>query len=342
MQSAFKSLAPVCVALLALLIAGPFLLSIFGLILLSSYTAMAVAVLGLAFVWGTVGLLSLGHAAFFGLGSYTYAIVAVNLQDSTPAILAASVVPAVFAAILGFFLIWGLIAEISFAVITLCVTLVLYSFTTSTADPAYHIGSVHLGGFNGIAAVPPLNWPGAATSYLSVEAGYCVAMAILLFTYLALRLLQCSTAGRIMVAVRESERRAMLLGYDPRPYKLLGFVVSASVAGLGGALLTGFSGYVGPSVFALDQASQFILCVIAGGLGTLAGPMVACFVLMYLATVLGSSGMSTNLVFGAIIMGFVLLAPNGMLPALQRLWQFKPAGRTSRSPAVGLRKWGWK
>ena len=91
-----------------------------------------------------------------------------------------------------------------------------------------------------------------------------------------------------MVAIRESELRSELLGYDVRLYKMLGFTVSAAVAGLAGCLFTAVNGYVGPSAFDLNQASQFLLWVIAGGLGTLAGPVIASFVFQYLQTYLGA------------------------------------------------------
>ncbi len=86
--------------LVVLAAVGPFLLSQFNLLQLSSFAAMGLATLGLALAWGYVGILSFGHA-FFGLGAYAYAIAAINFGDSTLAILLAVLLPAAFALLLG-------------------------------------------------------------------------------------------------------------------------------------------------------------------------------------------------------------------------------------------------
>lgn len=295
---------------------GPSVFEMFGLVQISSFAAMALAVLGLAFVWGLLGVLSLGHAAFFGLGAYAYAITVINLNESSLAVAAAIALPALFSVVLGYFLFFGRVSDVYLGVITLCVTLVLYNFTSSTADPSYRIGAAPLGGFNGITAVPPLNWPGDAEQMLEVETMFRLCLIVLALVYAALVALRRSSIGRIMVAVRESELRSELLGYDVRLYKMLGFTVSAAVAGLAGALFTAVNGYVGPTAFDLNQASQFLLWVIAGGLGSLAGPVIMSFVFQYLSTTLGTTGVNTDLVFGTIIMLFVLLKLRERLPAL--------------------------
>jgi branched-chain amino acid transport system permease protein len=254
-------------------------------------------------------------------------------------VVAAIAVPALFSVILGYFLFFGRVSDVYLGVITLCVTLVLYNFTSSTADPSYHIGAAPLGGFNGITAVPPLNWPGDAEQILEVETTFRICLIVLALVYAALVALRRSSVGRIMVAVRESELRSELLGYDVRLYKMLGFTVSAAVAGLAGALFTAVNGYVGPSAFDLNQASQFLLWVIAGGLGSLAGPVIASFVFQYLSAYLGTTGVNTDLVFGAIIMLFVLLKLRERLPALWgRVLRFrKPAPRVQAfTPSAGV------
>ena len=297
---------------------GPFLLSQFNLLQLSSFAAMGLATLGLALAWGYVGILSFGHAAFFGLGAYAYAIAAINFGDSTLAIFLAILVPAAFSLLLGHFLFFGRVGDVYLAVITLCVTLILFSFTNSTADPWYRIGAATLGGFNGIDAVPPLNWPGTPDASLLPADMFRLCFLVLALTYYLIGRLLRSDTGRILIAIRENELRSELVGYDVRLYKLFAFVVSAAVAGLGGCLFTANNGYVGPTVFDINQASEFLLWVIAGGLGTLAGPMIASFGFQYLQTFLGTNQvLNTSLVFGAIIIFFVLLVPRGILPSLR-------------------------
>ncbi len=303
--------------LLLLAVAGPLGLSQFELLQLSTFGAMALATLGLALAWGYVGILSFGHAAFFGLGAYAYAITTINLGDSTLALPAAIALPALFSLFLGYFLFFGRVGDVYLAVITLCVTLILFSFMNSTADPSYHIGSALLGGFNGIDAVPPLNRPGDADAPLSPSEMFRLCFVALAAVYYVIQRLLRSTAGRIMVAVRENELRSELIGYDVRLYKMAAFTTSAAIAGLAGCLFTANNGYVGPTVFDINQAAQFLLWVIAGGLGTLAGPLLASFAFQYLQTFLGTNQLlNTSLVFGAIIIFFVLMVPRGLLPAL--------------------------
>ncbi len=298
---------------------GPTLVEPFELVRLSSFATLAIAVLGLAFVWGVLGVLSLGHTAFFGLGAYAYALAAPNLGDSTPALVLAVIIPVAFSLALGYFLFYSRLADVYLGVITLCVSLIFFSFTTSTADPSYRIGDVPIGGFNGISAVLPLNSPGAPDEYLSIEATFRVCLLVLAILYALLAIARASNLGRIMAGIRESELRSELLGYDIRFYKLLGFAIGAAVGGLGGGLFAAVGGYVGPTVFNLAQASQFLLWVIAGGLGTLAGPLMASFGFQFLGNWLGANQiLNTDLVFGATTLPFVLLAPDGLLPMLRR------------------------
>ena len=127
--------------------------------------------------------------------------------------------------------------DVYLAVITLCVTLILFSFMNSTADPWYRIGAATLGGFNGIDAVPPLNWPGKPDASLLPADMFRLCFVALAVTYYLIGRLLRSDAGRILIAIRENELRSELVGYDVRLYKLFAFVVSAAVAGLGGACL---------------------------------------------------------------------------------------------------------
>lgn len=331
------------VLLAALSVAGPFLLSPFGLVQVSTFAAMALATLGLALAWGYLGILSFGHAAFFGVGAYAYAIAVINFGDSALAIPLAVAASACLALLLGYFLFWGRVGDVYLAVITLCATLILFSFMNSTADPSYRIGEAPLGGFNGITAVPPLNWPGRPDEPLSPEDMFRLCLTVLAVAYWLLGVLLRSATGRIMVSIRENELRGELLGYDVRRYKLLGLTISAAVAGLAGCLFTANNGYVGPTAFDLNQASQFLLWVVAGGLGTLAGPLIASFGFQYLQTFLGTSqALNTFLVFGAIIIFFVLLVPRGILPTVRAaalaVWRLAMARRPKAAARRPLEK----
>src|SRR5690348_938741 len=126
---------------------------------LTVYMIMAILALSLALIWGYGGILCFGQSAFFGLGAYTYAITMFNMGESTVPFLLAILLPAAFAALLGYFMFYGRISDVYLGVITLTVTLILFNSVNSTAGPEFHIGAARLGGFNGIPGIPPLNLP---------------------------------------------------------------------------------------------------------------------------------------------------------------------------------------
>ena len=107
---------------------------------LTVYMIMAILALSLALIWGYGGILCFGQSAFFGLGAYTYAIAMFNIGESTIPLLLAIILPAAFAALLGYFMFYGRISDVYLGVITLTVTLILFNSVNSTAGPEFHIG----------------------------------------------------------------------------------------------------------------------------------------------------------------------------------------------------------
>jgi branched-chain amino acid transport system permease protein len=333
---------------LAALIGLPYWLELSALLDATVYIIMAILALSLALVWGYGGILCFGQSAFFGLGAYAYAIAMFNMGESTAPFLLAIALPAAFAALLGYFMFYGRISDVYLGVITLTVTLILFNSVNSTAGPEYHIGVARLGGFNGIPSIPPLNIPGDRDAPLDLYGMFYLSMGLLMATYFGLRWLLVSRFGRVIVAIRENERRAEFLGYDARLYKLLIFTISGGVAGLAGCLFANWGAFVSPTIFGLAQSAQIIIWVIVGGRGTLIGPVVGCIGIQWLTAYLGSTqAVSTaglkaslaqvvgpgaadalaaifgvvdlsnaNLVLGAVLLAFVLLAPKGVMPSL--------------------------
>src|SRR6201987_131510 len=141
---------------------------------------MAILALSLALIWGYGGLLFFGQSAFCGLGAYTYAIAMFNIGESTLPFLFAIIVPAAFAALLGYFMFYGRVSDVYLGVITLTVTLLLFNSVNSTAGPEFHIGAARLGGFNGIPGIPPLNLPGNKGAAIDLEGMFYLSTASLL------------------------------------------------------------------------------------------------------------------------------------------------------------------
>jgi ABC-type branched-subunit amino acid transport system permease subunit len=303
---------------LILLVGLPQVLDLFGIVQMTVFTAMAMFALSQGFLWGYGGIMSFGQAAFLGIGGYAYAIAALNLGDSTIPVLIAVMTPMLFAALLGYFMFYGRISDAYIGVITLTVSVILFELINSTSGSAYHIGTAELGGFNGISSVPPLNIPGDPSSPLDPQQTWYAAMGSLIGVYVLLRVILASRFGRVIVAIRENETRAMLLGYDPRLYKLLTFVIAAGVAGLAGCLYTIWGGFISPTVFNLTMSAQVIIFVLVGGLGTLLGPILGAVGIQYLINLAGTQNIvDPNLGLGVVLVAFVLLVPQGIVPMIR-------------------------
>ncbi len=316
---------------------------------LTVYMVMAILALSLALVWGYGGILCFGQSAFFGLGAYTYAIAMFNIGESTLPLLLAILLPGAFAALLGYFMFYGRISDVYLGVITLTVTLILFNSINSTAGPEFHIGVARLGGFNGIPGIPALNMPFFKDAQIDLEGMFYLTTGSVLATYFGLRWLLASRFGRIIVGIRENERRAELLGYDPRAYKLITFSIGGALAGFAGCLFANWGNFVSPTIFGLAQSAQIIVWVIVGGRGTLIGPIVGCIGIQWLTSALGANQPSGGadgwtkllanapLILGVILIGFVLLVPKGLVPTLSDLgqsllrWRGKPI-KTNLAP----------
>ena len=295
---------------------APSVLELFAIINLTTAIALAMLALSLALIWGYGGILCFGQTAFFGVGAYAYTVAAINTGDAATAILIAVVVAVVFAAVLGYFMFYGRISDVYLAVITLTVSLILYSLIRRTSGPEYKIGDALLGGFNGVTS-PPLNLPWDRTFLLFPEHVFYVAMALLIIVYVLTAWLVRTKFGRVIVSIKENELRAELLGYDIRRYKLFIFMIGAAIAGLGGVLFCNGVGRVTPDVFSLYNSALTIIWVIVGGRGTLIGPMLGAFGIFYLVSALGTqSTINNNLILGLILIIFVLAIPKGLVPTV--------------------------
>ncbi|MDB5940994.1 MAG: leucine/isoleucine/valine transporter permease subunit [Ramlibacter sp.] len=311
------------------LIAVPWLLDDAGLVSVNVFVILSVLALSMALVWGVAGIFSFGQSVFFGLGAYSYAVLALNGLPTGWAVGGAIVLPAVAALAVGYFLFYGRISDVYLGVITLTASLILYHLVNTVSGSDFRIGEVALGGYNGMPGVPPLAWPGSGEP-LDYTAFYLASVAVLAAVYLGLRALVASRFGAVVCAIRENELRAELLGYDSRAYKLAVFVIAAAIAGLAGALHASWGGFVGPDVFSISFAAQIIIWAQVGGVALLAGPVVGCWVIQWLTTWLGTTRVAdTNLVLGVIFVAFVLLLPGGLLPRL-REWLLS---RAVREPA---------
>lgn len=321
--------------MVVLLFVLPATADLFLLLQVTFYISMIVLALSMGFIWGYGGIMCFGQSMFFGLGGYAYAIAVNNIGESTAPFFLSMAVPAAFAAILGYFMFYGRLNDVYVAVITLAVTLALYYFINSTSEEVYRIGKARLMGFNGISSIKTMNWPGNPKALLFPDEVFYLSMGLLILTYGGLHTLLRSKFGRVVVAIRENELRAELLGYDVRVYKLATFVIGATIAGLAGCLSINYKAFISPNAFHLSLAAQIIMWVLVGGVGTLLGPIIGCVALLYVSFVLGTAKViNTYFLFGLIVMVFVLVVPQGIVPTV-RDWR-DYAGRYAHALGSGL------
>ena len=330
------ALVAVGVVGIVLLIGLPFTLDLYTLLQVTLYVIFAILALSLAFIWGYGGILCFGHSVFFGLGAYAYAVGVINMGESTLPFLIAMVLPAVFAAGLGYFMFYARISDVYVGVITLTVTLIFYNVVNSTAGPQYHIGEALLGGFNGMPNVPSLNVPFQPDNTLEPAGMFTLCMAILLIVYFGLHAVLRTRFGRVLVAVRENEQRVEFLGYDSRLHKLVAFSIGGALAGLAGCLFTAWGNFVSPTAFSVAQSAQIIIWLMVGGAGTLLGPVIGAIVLSWLTLKIGTQQtVNANVVLGAILLVFVVLVPKGVAPMITE--RLVPWLLSLRRPAASTR-----
>jgi ABC-type branched-subunit amino acid transport system permease subunit len=298
---------------------------------ISKLFPLGLLAVSMGFMWGFAGMLSFGQTAFFGLGGYVYAVLALYSGHTGWPLAVAIVLPMLFALLLGYFMIYGRISDIYFSVVTLVVTLILEKAIRSTSGDQYTVLGVRLNGQNGIPTVPSLQLPIEFKTEL--HAIFYLAAGLLVLVYVGLRLLLTTKFGRALGGIRENPRRMELLGYDVRRYRLGVFVLCSGIAALAGVLRAVWGNYVGPQMFDLNQAGQVVIWVIVGGRSTLLGPIVGAAGVQYLAAWLGTQAVGQiSLILGLLLMLTVLLFSQGLVPSVALAFAYARGRLLGRKP----------
>ena len=281
---------------------------------LTGIMIIAVLAMSLDLLVGITGLVSLGHAAFFGLGGYMLAILspeyeAANLWVALPLSLLAV---AVAAAAVGYLSIRT--SGVYFIMVTLAFgQMGFYFFNDSKL----------VGGSDGsyIMVNPTLKIAGVSLLNLAnKQTLYYVALATFVGVYLLLRMLLASPFGRVVAAIGINEQRVRGLGFNPTAYKLVAFVIGGVIAGLSGFLAATQYGFVNPSMLSWQHSGEALVMVILGGMGTLFGPALGAFV--FELTRMGFESLTEHwpVLMGAMVIGIVLLLPKGLAGLLLSLF----------------------
>ena len=303
----------ICVAALAF----PALAGRFYLQLVSKIMIMAIFAMSLNLLVGCTGLVSLGHAAFFGLGAYTLMLLspeygAASLWLSLPAAVA---VAAVAALLIGLLVLRS--TGVYFIMATLAFTQMFFYLAT---------GSKALGGSDGayIYGKPEAAILGMTPFRLADPTQFYYAMLVLMAgTYLVLRLLLRSPFGHAIQGIRVNEYRMRSLGYATFRYKLAIFVIAGGLAGLAGYFDAAQFGVVNPDLFGWRLSGLVLMMVILGGMRTLYGSVLGAFALMLVQEVLSDLTRHWLLPMGLFIILAVLLLPHGIGGLRGQLGQVK-------------------
>lgn len=284
----------------------PLLAGTFYLQLVAKIMIMAIFAMSLDLLVGYTGLVSFGHAAFFGIGAYALFVLspqyaAVSLYWSLPAAIGAA---AAAALVIGALVLRT--SGVSFIMVTLAFAQMLFY---------YVIGSTALGGSDGvyIYVKPSLALFGWVPVSLDQPAGfYYVALVALAVTYIVLRFATQSLFGHALRGIRSNESRMRALGFATYGYKLAAFVIAGTLAGLAGYLDAAQFGFVSPDLFGWRLSGEVLMMVILGGMGTLYGSVLGAFALVLLQDGLTDVTRHWLLPFGLFIILVALLLPHGI------------------------------
>ncbi|GGL39338.1 branched-chain amino acid ABC transporter permease [Halarchaeum grantii] len=283
------------------------------------YLLYAILALSLSVVWGYTGILSFGQVVFFGIAGYTFGIVSLNLTSAVTTMLALPLavgLATLAAFVLGYFMFYGEVRDVYVTILTLVVAIVLNTFMAQTAGAEWSVGSVALGGFNGIPAIPNLTFGvGGAALTLDGSSLYWFTLVALLAVYLGLRALVNGRFGYAMVAAREDADRTEMLGYDVRRIKLLVFSLGGALAGFSGVLYASWGNYISPTVFGITFASIPVVWVTVGGRRSLLGAVVATVAIEWFRQQLSVTGSQyAMVVVGVVLLVAILFVPEGIVP----------------------------
>ncbi|MEM7596409.1 MAG: branched-chain amino acid ABC transporter permease [Pseudomonadota bacterium] len=299
------------VPLVAHLIDQPFTIT-----LATKAAVLALAAVGLNIALGIGGLVSLGHAAFFGIGGYAMGILAFHAQSYSPLELG----PLTIAGTKSMPVIWitamvasGLIAAI-IGWLTVRTTGVYFIMITLAFGQMFFYFSISwsaYGGEDGLSIYVRNGFPGLNTLVPLQFFGLCFALlCAALFVFARLR---ASPFGLALNASRQAAQRVQTVGMTPQRLKLVAFIISGAITGLAGALFADLNRFVSPVMFSWQLSGELIILIIMGGVGRLMGPVIGAGLFVMLEHWLGGLTDFWHVWLGAILLGIVLFGRGGVI-----------------------------
>lgn len=263
-------------------------------------------------LFGYTGLLSFGHAAYFGAAAYALGIILSGRMEFIPEALG-GIVPAAIVAIIvatGFAAVFGLLCvqrgDIYFAMLTLAFNMMLYQVAFQWDDLT--------GGANGITvSPPPLEIAGFTVSFLDTVTFYYITFGLLVVTLAILWRVVHSPYGALLIAIRENPERAELIGIPVNRYQLSAFVLAGIFAGVAGVLFAIRNFIVTPGTLHWSMSAEAVLITLLGGPSSFFGPAIGAFMFVFLEEWLTSITEYWQIGLGLILVPIVLFVPGGLV-----------------------------
>ncbi len=334
---------------------SPFLLGLTG-----KYLCYALLALAVGLIWGYAGILSLGHAAFFGLGGYAMGMylmrqigsrgsyghpilpdfmVFLNWQELPWfwqgfdqfwfAMIWVLLAPGLLAFVFGWFAFRSRVSGVYFSIITQSMTYALWL--------AFFRNDTGFGGNNGMTGFKDiLGYTVQAPetrAWLFAASGIALALG-----YFLCRAVISSKLGKVLVAVRDAESRTRFIGYRVENYKLLIFTLSACMAGIGGALYVPQVGIINPGEFEAANSIEAVVWVAVGGRGTLIGPIIGAFAVNATKSWFTTGALAEYWLFvlGSLFVLVTLFLPRGIVGTIRNGWHALRAWRQSAAAEEGV------
>lgn len=271
--------------------------------------------LGMALLWGYCGVLSFGHVAYFGIAGYTYGIIAGNMAENSfgPAlgVLGGLLASAIVAGVFAYFVFYARVREWIIPILTLVLTLLLENFLGQTAGYQWRVGTVLLGGYNGMTGIPSFQ---IGSFIFMGNSFYYFCLIIVLVCYVGLRMLLNSNFGQVIMAIREDSLRTEMFGYDIRARQWLVFVLSAMLASISGLLYVQWGNYITPSQVGLLSAALPVIWASVGGRTSLLAVVIATIILNWVTFTLSAQGNQYAMVIiGVALVITMLFFPRGIV-----------------------------
>jgi len=265
---------------------------------------LAIFALSYDLIFGITGLLSFGHAMFFAVGAYLTGILLKSFGWSLPAVLGMLVVAAIVQALL-FSLVLPRVKGVTFALVTLGIAEVFHIIIQSREAAQYTGADI------GLSGIPVPAWINPSAERLRF---YFLALAVLIAVYLLCRRFVDSPTGRVCIATRENEDRALMLGYNTFYFKLAALIVSSFFAALAGFMYALFQPNISPNIASLNFTVEALLMVLVGGIGTLSGAPIGAALLRLMTFYFDKwFGESSGFILGVVYVLLVLFLPYGVV-----------------------------